>query len=136
MRLKFLAATAILAFAPAVSFAQSVGEAEYMNSCAACHGADGTGGGPMVGYLMGSMPDLTNLSAGNGGVFPVTKVVTTIDGTMTSGPHGSREMPVWGQRFARRGAENANPDFRAEETEMFVRFRVLALTEYLASIQK
>lgn len=136
MKLKSLVATAILALAPAVSFAQSVGEAEYMNSCAACHGADGTGGGPMVGYLMGSMPDLTLLSKGNDGVFPVTKVFSTIDGTMTTGPHGSREMPVWGQRYARRGAENANPDFRAEEAEVFVRFRLLALTEYLASIQE
>lgn len=135
MKLKYLVATAILAFAPAVSFGQSVGEAEYMNSCAACHGADGTGGGPMVGYLMGSIPDLTTLSESNGGVFPVTKVYSTIDGTMISGPHGSREMPVWGQRYALRGGENANPDFRAEEAEVFVRFRVLALTEYLASIQ-
>ena len=89
----------------------------------------------MVGYLMGSIPDLTTLSDSNGGVFPVTKVYSTIDGTMTSGPHGSREMPVWGQRYAFRGGENANPDFRAEEAEVFVRFRVLALTEYLASIQ-
>ena len=135
MRLKYFVATVILAFAPALSFAQSVGEAEYMNSCAACHGADGTGGGPMVGYLMGSIPDLTVLSDSNGGVFPITKVYSTIDGTMTSGPHGSSEMPIWGQRYAFRGRENANPDFRAEEAEVFVRFRVLALTEYLASIQ-
>jgi len=136
MKLKYVVAAVALVLAPAVSFAQSVGEAEYMNSCAACHGVDGTGEGPMVGYLMGSMPDLTKLSEANGGVFPVTKVYSTIDGTMTSGPHGSREMPIWGNRYARRGGENANPDFRAEEAEVFVRFRVLALTEYLASIQE
>ena len=90
----------------------------------------------MVGYLMGSLPDLTKLSEGNGGVFPVTKVFSTIDGTMTSGPHGTREMPVWGQRYTRQGAAGANPDFRADEAEVFTRFRILALTEYLASIQQ
>ncbi len=128
----FLAA----ALLPAAASAQSVGETEYMNSCAACHGPDGTGGGPMAGFLTGSLPDLTRLSAGNGGVFPVTKVYSTIDGTMTSGPHGTREMPVWGNRYQVRGSQGANPDFRREEAEVFARFRILALTEYLAGIQQ
>jgi hypothetical protein len=136
MQFKDLAAAMAMLLVPMVAVAQSVGEAEYMNSCASCHGVDGTGGGPMVGFLTGSMPDLTKLSEANGGVFPVTKVFSTIDGTMTSGPHGTREMPVWGQRYARQGAEGANLDFRAEEAEVFVRFRILALTEYLASIQE
>ena len=73
----------------------------------------------MAGFLTGSLPDLTQLAAGNAGVFPVTKVYSTIDGTMTSGPHGSREMPVWGNRYQTRGADGANPDFRAEEAEVF-----------------
>lgn len=124
------------ALVPACANAQSAGEPEYINSCAACHGSDGTGGGPMASYLMGSLPDLTQLSAGNGGVFPVTKVYSTIDGTMTSGPHGTREMPVWGNRYQARGAEGANPDFRAEEAEVYARFRILALTEYLAGMQE
>lgn len=82
---------------PALASAQSIGEAEYMNSCAACHGPGGTGGGPLAGLLMGSLPDLTQLAAANGSVFPVSKVFATIDGTMTSGPHGSGEMPVLGE---------------------------------------
>ncbi len=136
MKLRNIALAAFMAGAPAVVLAQSVGEAEFMNSCAACHGPDGTGGGPMAGFLMGSLPDLTKLSEANDGVFPVTKVFSTIDGTMTSGPHGTREMPIWGRRYSEQGAEGANLDFRAEEAEVFVRFRILALTEYLASIQQ
>lgn len=136
MRSILKATLAILVLTHATGSAQSVGEAEFMNSCASCHGTDGKGGGPMVGFLLGSIPDLTQLSAGNEGVFPVTKVYSTIDGTMTSGPHGSREMPIWGRRYQRRGAEAANPDFQTQEAEVFTRFRILALTEYLASIQE
>lgn len=116
--------------------AETMGQSEYMSSCAACHGADGKGSGPMVGHLMGSVPDLTQLSSANDGVFPVTKVYSTIDGTMNVGPHGSREMPIWGNRYQARGAAGANPDFAAAEAETFATFRILALTEYLASIQE
>jgi mono/diheme cytochrome c family protein len=136
MKRSMLAIAAIAVLAPAYATAQSVGEAEFMNSCATCHGTDGTGQGPMAGFLVGSLPDLTTLSERNDGVFPVTRVYSTIDGTTTIGAHGSREMPVWGNRYAAEGARGANPDFRAEEAEVFARFRVLALTEYLASIQK
>ncbi len=136
MRRNVIACILALTLAPVAAGAQSVGETEYMNSCASCHGADGKGGGPMAGFLVGSLPDLTQLSAGNDGVFPVTAVYSTIDGTMTTGPHGSREMPVWGNRYKMRGQRGANPDFRDEESDVFVRFRVLALTEYLAGLQE
>lgn len=136
MRLLFSAVILGFALIPAHASAQSVGEAEYMNSCAACHGADGTGHGSLAGFLSGSLPDLTKLSARNDGVFPVTNVYATIDGTMTSGPHGTREMPIWGNRYRIRGGDSANPDFRAQEAEIYAKFRILALTEYLSSIQK
>lgn len=116
--------------------AQSMGAEEFMNSCASCHGPDGKGEGPLVGYLMGSIPDLTQLQKDNGGVFPVTRVYSTIDGTMTSGAHGTREMPVWGNRYFIQGKEAANPDFALREADTFVKFRILALTEYIASIQE
>ncbi len=121
---------------PCVATAQSIGEAEYMNSCASCHGSSGTGDGPLAGYLSGTLPDLTQLAANNDGVFPVAKVYETIDGTMTSGPHGTGEMPVWGNRYRFRALEYANPDFNNDEAVVFARFRILALTEYLASIQQ
>ena len=55
---------------------------------------------------------------------------------MTTGPHGTGEMPVWGNRYRTRGAAVANPDFDTNEAEIFARFRILALTEYLAGIQQ
>lgn len=136
MKLISVLAAAVTALPCSALYAQSVGEAEFMNSCASCHGPDGTGGGPMAGFLSGSLPDLSVLAEANGGVFPISRVYSVIDGTQTSGPHGSREMPVWGNRYFVRGAESANPDFRAEQAEVFARFRVLALTEYLATLQK
>lgn len=130
-----LAAAILVAISPAPAAALSGGEVEYMNSCAACHGADGTGGGPLAPYLTGTLPDLTKLSRANGGVFPFTRVYATIDGTATAGSHGSGEMPIWGRRYSARGEVGANPDFRDEEAEAFVRFRILALVEYLAGLQ-
>ncbi len=137
MRLSSLVLVAVMAVhVPAVLAAQSVGESEFMNSCAACHGADGKGGGPMAGYLSTALPDLTMLSGGNGGVFPVTRVYSVIEGSTQVGAHGNREMPVWGNRFIARGEELANPEFITDEASVFARFRILALTEYLASIQQ
>ena len=48
-------------------------------------------------------------------------------GTVTA--HGSREMPVWGERFGANVPE-------AGVSEEIVRGRVLVLVEYLKSIQK
>lgn len=115
--------------------AQSLGETEYMNSCAYCHGIDGTGDGPLAGYLNTALPDLTQLQTQNGGVFPVTRLYESIDGTAELGAHGTREMPAWGLRYMTRGAEGANPDTMAEEAEVFARARILALIEYIASLQ-
>jgi mono/diheme cytochrome c family protein len=116
--------------------AQITGAEEYANSCAQCHGVAGTGDGPLAGYLNTQMPDLTRIQSENGGVFPVTAIYRIIDGSETSGAHGTSEMPAWGDRFQFRGARVANPDFRDEEAATYARFRILALIEYLASIQQ
>ncbi|MGB1389682.1 MAG: c-type cytochrome [Paracoccaceae bacterium] len=47
------------------------GQAVYARNCSACHGADGTGG---------KGPDLTKISARNGGTFPAASVLSKIDG--------------------------------------------------------
>ena len=47
--------------APAAAQNMTLGEFEFMNSCAACHGADGKGDGSITGYLNQSVPDLTQL---------------------------------------------------------------------------
>ena len=66
--------------------------------CATCHGLDGKGGGPTAASLKKAPADLTVLQA-KGQAFPGERVTHAIDGTGEAGPHGNREMPVWGQAF-------------------------------------
>ena len=69
-------------------------------------------------------------------MFPVTNVYMTINGTNEIGAHGSSDMPAWGSRFQARGSMVANPDFQQLEAQTYAQFRILALIEYLASIQQ
>lgn len=121
---------------PLAAGAQSIGQTEFMDSCAQCHGGSGMGDGPLAGFLNTPVPDLTLVQNANGGVFPVTAMYRIIDGSDTSGVHGTSDMPAWGRRYEARGARVANPDFRDEEAATYAQFRILALIEYLASIQQ
>ena len=73
----------------------------FRNNCAACHGTEGRGNGPVSKALKRDVPDLTTLSQRNGGAFPVTHVRTTImfgaDDLLPA--HGSKAMPIWGPIF-------------------------------------
>jgi hypothetical protein len=74
------------------------GKAEYLSSCAPCHGTDGKGKGPLSSKLKTKPADLTTFAKKNNGVFPVSAVYEAVDGRDASGSHGSREMPIWGCR--------------------------------------
>jgi mono/diheme cytochrome c family protein len=93
--------------------------------CASCHGRDGKGGGPVAASLKVPPPDLTVLSRRQNGVFPKSEVETIITGPATVGPHGSDEMPVWGQIF--RALDSS--DTRANA-------RIKNLVTYIESIQQ
>ena len=77
------------------------GASIFRNSCAACHGPDGQGNGPVSKALKREVPDLTRLSQRSGGAFPAIHVRSTIMfGTDDIIPaHGSKEMPIWGPIF-------------------------------------
>ena len=121
--------------APAAAQNMTLGEFEFMNSCAACHGADGKGDGSITGYLNQSVPDLTQLQKDNGGVFPVTAAYSFIAGGAEVGAHGSRDMPAWGRRYMIRA--EGDPDFLGGEVaQEYVNIRILALIEHLAGIQQ
>jgi mono/diheme cytochrome c family protein len=96
----------------------------YIDSCAACHGVDGKGNGPMFNQLTRQPKDLTVLSQENGGSFPETVVYQIIDGRRINLSHGSREMPVWGKRFRMSG-----------ENEDAVEKRITSIIKYIESIQ-
>ena len=110
------------------------GKYEYGTQCAVCHGVSGGGEGPYSGYLNKAIPDLTTLSKRNGGVFPFARVYETIDGRQALVAHGPKEMPIWGPRYRVESGESFYDDFRASP-EVFVRARILALTEYIYRLQ-
>ena len=74
------------------------GEALYLENCVACHGVSLEGQGPMAGVMLIKPSDLTTLSAGNGGAFPLVRVIKRIDGRDPLVSHGS-PMPVYGSLF-------------------------------------
>jgi len=77
----------------------NAGEWYFARYCAACHGMEARGDGPMQEILTVQAPDLTQLSASNGGVFPVIRVVRQIDGRDPMLAHGG-EMPLFGELFS------------------------------------
>ncbi|MGO4915511.1 c-type cytochrome [Pseudogemmobacter sp. W21_MBD1_M6] len=123
-----------LAQAPA-AHAQNLGEREFMDHCAACHGASGTGDGVMQEFMNTKPSDLTVLQKNNGGVFPVSAIFETIAGDGPAGVHGTREMPAWGQRYRVRAPDQLGWDYSPEDREQFVRGRILALIEYISTLQ-
>jgi len=90
--------TVVTAGAAAAQDAQ-LGERLYDRYCSACHGATGSGDGPMTRVLTPPPPDLTQLAAQNGGTFPRRRVVWRIDGRDPILAHGN-EMPVFGDLLA------------------------------------
>jgi mono/diheme cytochrome c family protein len=132
----FLSAGLVGSGAAAQAQDMTFGEFEYQNSCVACHGASGKGDGPVTDFLSGAVPpDLTVLQKNNGGVFPVTAVYSMIGGNDVASAHGTRDMPIWGNRFRERITDANDPNFSPTEKEVYVGTRILALVEYLASIQ-
>ena len=92
------------------------GKYEYEAHCAVCHGLSGKGDGIFAGQFKSGtvVSNLTELSKKNNGVFPFKGVYESIDSGKVSG-HGTREMPIWGERY--------------------VHSRILALTEYINRLQ-
>lgn len=115
------------------------GKREYLNSCAACHGASGklaAGEGAGVEFLKATPADLTTLSKRNGGVFPYERVYMVIDGRNMVAGHGSRDMPIWGDRYSREGVKAAEHYVDMPyDMEMYTRMRITALIDYIHRLQ-
>jgi mono/diheme cytochrome c family protein len=92
--------------------------------CAACHGQDAKGDGPLTPSLKTKAPDLTILAKNNKGDFPHAQVRKIIIGEDVLSSHGSREMPVWGPIF-----------HQVESDQDFGNVRIENLVNYLRSIQ-
>jgi len=111
---------------------QSYGEAEFLNSCAVCHGVEGKGDGPLGDELMKRPADLTRLAEKNGGSFPYALVFAVIDGRYGVPSHGEREMPIWGRQFL----ENDQKLYGPAGGEIVTTERIHVLAGYVESLQR
>ena len=105
------------------------GKQLYMQYCSSCHGMDGRGNGSVSPYLKIKVPDLTLLKKNNKGIYPMSKVMSAIDGSRAVRGHGDREMPVWGEIF-RKEAESA------KYSELTALLKVKVIAEYIATLQR
>jgi hypothetical protein len=139
------------------------GRFEFLSKCAACHGVDGKGDGPLGFKLKSKPPNLTALAKRNKGVFSQRAVYDAIDGRKATGSHRIAEMPIWGCRHAppprasqksTRAGRDAKKRLTEEQKqrkqqnrpaaildlacdpEPVIRSRILAVVEYLRQIQE
>jgi mono/diheme cytochrome c family protein len=102
----------------------------YGRHCAACHGVEGRGDGPLAESLRITPADLTGLAARAGGSFDEATVMSMIDGRRSIAAHGPRQMPVWGVIFEEslRGADAPYPGITGLA-------QTRAIADYLRTIQ-
>jgi len=103
------------------------GREMYVTYCAACHGVDGKGNGPVASSLKTAPTDLTQLAAMNNGKFPNAEVYTAIKGDpdMPTAAHGSTSMPVWGTVF----------NSMNQHSDSVVHLRIANLVNYIEAMQ-
>jgi mono/diheme cytochrome c family protein len=106
--------------------ADDTGARLYFNHCAACHGEQAEGTGPVAASMRVTMPNLRTLAQRNGGVFPEDAVAAYIDGRNVKAAHGDRQMPIWGDVF--RGSDQGT----ANRT---VRRRIAAIVDFISTLQ-
>lgn len=106
-----------------------VARADFAEHCAACHGADARGGGPAAAGLPLAPPDLTGITARNGGSFPLVAVMSQIDGYS----RGTGAMPEFGSLLAddRMILVETEPGVQTPTPE-----RLYLMAEYLRSLQR
>ena len=102
------------------------GEQMYKEYCAACHGSDAKGQGPLAAILKTPPPDLTTLSKRHMGKFPYDYVKGILEFGPGIGAHGSSDMPTWGPIFR----------YFDKQNERVVQQRIRNLCNFLASLQE
>jgi mono/diheme cytochrome c family protein len=105
------------------------GRAYFLKYCGSCHGVDGKGDGPVSRSLKVKPADLTQLRKRNNGVFPLEKVMASIEGKTRISAHGESKMPVWGEIFEKQASGQKDP---AEASAA----KVKVIADYLSTIQR
>lgn len=101
------------------------GEQMFEQYCAACHGTDAKGDGPLAPLLKTAPPDLTMLAKRHLGKFPYDYVANILEFGPGVSAHGASDMPTWGPIFR----------YYDKQNERIVRQRIRNLCDYLASLQ-
>ena len=111
--------------APRILIDSLAGRDSFERYCAACHGLDGRGNGPVAAALRTRPADLTTLKRRSDGAYPADRIREYITGTGRAlAAHGTTEMPVWG------------PMFRAFESDAQTRERIANLVAYIETQQQ
>jgi mono/diheme cytochrome c family protein len=135
--LVILILTTTLSLSP-MAFAQEAktdpGKQEFEANCGICHGMDAKGNGFLGASLKVTPPDLTVLAKNNGGVFPTDRISSVIDGRARIATHGTRDMPIWGTRYAVNAAEHFFDAPYGQEA--YIRAHILILVDYLNRVQQ
>ncbi|MEI6096863.1 MAG: cytochrome C [Alphaproteobacteria bacterium] len=103
---------------------------DFSDLCAPCHGKGGRGDGPMAAELVKKPADLTQLSARNGGTFPLEKVMNKIWGYS----RGSAE-PSMMPHFAPLMDSPTVPVDLGDGIETPTPTRLIELADYLRTLQ-
>ncbi len=121
-----------VAATPAPAQQMEYGQAEFLNSCAMCHGPEGRGDGEFAINLSKQPADLTQLTKRNSGEFPFARVFGVIDGRYIIEGHEGRDMPRWNRLFLTEDLESYAP----EDAEAITRERIRLLTLYVETLQR
>jgi hypothetical protein len=73
--------------------------------------------------------DLTQIQKKNKGIFPLEKVLATIDGKTRIEAHGESKMPVWGEIFEKEASTQKEPASASAA-------KVKLIAEYVATLQR
>jgi len=106
------------------------GAQAYQDYCAICHGPRAKGDGDLASRLAVAPPDLTQISARNGGVFPLRDVADSVYGY--AGKHDLDLMPEFTALLD--GPETVLTD--AEGRAQPVPQRLAEMLVYLQSLQR
>lgn len=113
------------------------GRKTYNRHCELCHGKHADGNGRYQSILKHEPANLTKLTDRNDGNFPWITLYKIIDGTDLMLAHGTREMPIWGERFDLNnwGEGNWNRG-KTNHSKTIARGRIFELLLFLDFIQK
>ena len=96
-------------------------------------GLEGRGDGPVGQMLKTPAPNLALITQRNGGKYPVQKIYDIIEGGSIIAAHGTRDMPLWGERY-RKATQPQTPDQVSVSGDQ-AQQRILSLVYYLGTLQ-